>query len=361
MTCKQENLTSETTIVPGNINIDVAAATPGGKRRLMLSDNPETLKPEILPGQDGTLWHDVVRSDEKTVKHRVFGWHYNKTGGPVKIGVTVENKSAERLELRHIERELRIVPEDGDWIIDVGQCIAKSCLAGTMERIRPADKHKFGCGVALIEEFEAAEGDLAGFVYEFTVEYAEGHGLLDYEVRTVVSRDTSADLRLITSAPLPLVPPPQAHPRGSWAFSETDAVMPEYVVGTSANYRACAAQRLDGSLPADMLFTAASSELQPALDNRGQFGVIYNVTIPIINNSDGERVIRIDANPRGGAFAGSVKIDGKIYGIPLMETNTEVCRLAEISVPPGASSCSLSFMVAGSASTPLGIYVTTLK
>jgi hypothetical protein len=357
---EQKDLIVESAVIPPNINVDVALATEGGKRRLMLSDNPETLTPVTVPTEQATLWHDVVRTTTRTVKHRIFGWHYNKIGGPVKLGITVENKSNAPLEVRHIERALEIAPEDGNWIMDVGQSIAKSCLAGTMERLKPVDRHKFGKGTALLEEFELPEGSLAGFTYDLTVEYAEGHGTLDYVIRTVVSKDTRNDLRSIHAEPLPPVPPPQAHPRGVWSFSETNAQMPEYVVGQSANYRACATKQLNGEAPADLLFTGTRSELGPALDNRGQFGVIYNATIPIVNHGDEERTVRIHANPRGGAFAGSVRIDDCVYGIPLLRDNTKVCRLADISVPPGRSSYSLSFMIAGSATTPLGLYVITL-
>ncbi|WP_025722901.1 hypothetical protein [Paenibacillus polymyxa] len=355
-----KDLIVETAVIPPNIHVDVESATEGGTRRLMLSDNPETLTHVTVPTEQATLWHDMVRTTTRTVKHRIFGWHYNKIGGAVKLGITVENRSAAGLEVRHIERALKIVPEDGNWIIDVGQSIAKSCLAGTMERLKPADRHKFGKGTALLEEFELPEGSLAGFIYDLTVEFAEGHGTLDYVIRTVISKDTQTDLRQIHTDALPPVPPPQAHPRGVWSFSETNARMPEYVVGQSANYRACATKKLNGETPADLLFTGARSELGPALDNRGQFGTIYNATIPIVNDSDEDRTVRIYANPRGGAFAGSVRVDDRVYGIPLLRDNTKVCRLADISVPPGRSSYDLSFMVAGSATTPLGLYVITL-
>lgn len=357
---KPRDLVGESAVIPPNIHVDVESATEGGIRRLMLSDNPETLTHATVPTEQATLWHDAVRNKTRTVKHRIFGWHYNKIGSTVKLGITVENKSDAALEVRHIERALEIAPEDGNWIIDVGQSIAKSCLAGKMKRLKPVDRHKFDRGTALLEEFELPEGSLAGFTYDFTVEYAEGHGTLDYVIRTVVSKDTQSDLRQIHTDALPPVPPPQAHPRGVWSFSETNARMPAYVVGQIANYRACATKKLDGGTPADLLFTGARSELGPALDNRGQFGTVYNATIPIVNDSDKARTVRIYANPRGGAFAGAVRIDNLVYGIPLLQDNTKVCRLADISVPPGRSSYALSFMVAGSASMPLGLYVITL-
>lgn len=357
---KLRDLIVESAVIPPNIHVDVESATEGGARRLMLSDNPETLTHVTVPTEQATLWHDVVRTTTRTIKHRIFGWHYNKIGGPVKLGITVENKHDDALEVRHMKRALEIAPEDGNWIIDIGQSIAKSCLAGTMKRLKPVDCHKFGRGTALLEEFELPEGSLAGFTYDFTVEYGKGCGTLDYVIRTVVSKDTQADLRQIHADALLPVPPPQAHPRGVWPFSETNARMPAYVVGQTANYRACATKKLNGETPADLLFTGARSELGPALDNRGQFGTIYNATIPIVNDSDEARTVRIYANPRGGAFAGSVRIDNYVYGIPLLRDQTKVCRLADISVPPGRSSYALSFMVAGSATTPLGLYVITL-
>lgn len=360
MSCKQTNLPVETLTVPGNINIDIASASRGDERRLMVSDNPETLTAESFPVEYGTLWHDVVQTSKRSVKHRIFGWHYNRTGAPVKLGVTIENKDKDRIEVRHIERDLILGPSTVSWIIDVGQCIAKSCLGGTLDRIKPVDHYKFGTGVALIEEFIIEEDVLAGFIYEFTVEHADGKGSQDYEIRTVASKLLDKDLREITTEPVPPRPAPQAHPRGSWTFSETDAVTPVYRVGQSANYRTCAGTKLTGEAPADLLFTAENSTLPNSLTNRGQFGAVYQVTIPILNETDSEASVRIRVNPRGGAFAGAALIGGKTYGIPLLRNNTQLSPIADITVPPGESSYSFKYMTAGSASTPLGIYVTTI-
>ena len=360
MSCKQENLAVETLMVPGNINIDIASAKPGDERRLMLSDNPETLTQEILTEPFSTLWHDVVVTSKRSMKHRIFGWHYNRTGAPVRIGVTIENKEEEQIEVRHIERDLKLSPSTGHWIIDVGQCLAKSCVGGTLDRIKPVDPYKFGKRVSLIEEFTVEDDVLAGFIYEFTVEHASGKGGQNYEIRTVVSKVEEKDLREITSAPLPPRPAPQAHPRGSWTFSETDATTPVYRVGQSANYRTCAGTKLTGELPADLLFTADSSTLPASMTNRGQFGAIYQINIPILNETNRDAVVRIRVNPRGGAFAGAALIDGKTYGIPLLRNNTQASPIADVTVPPGTSSYSFKYMTAGSASTPLGIYVTTL-
>ncbi len=88
-----KDLIVESVVIPPNIHVDVESATEGGTRRLMLSDNPETLTDVTVPTEQATLWHDVVRTTTRTVKHRIFGWHYNKIGGPVKLGITVENKN----------------------------------------------------------------------------------------------------------------------------------------------------------------------------------------------------------------------------------------------------------------------------
>ncbi|MDO7906778.1 hypothetical protein Q5741_10115 [Paenibacillus sp. JX-17] len=349
----------ETLSVPGNINVDMASASGGGKRRLMVSDNPETLTPQSLPENTGTLWHDVVQTTRHSVKHRIFGWHYNLTGVDVQIGVTVENKCSDRIEVRHIERSLVISPSDGNWLIDVGQKLAVDCIGGTLEAIRPVDPYKFGAGNALLESFGLPAGSLAGFIYEFTVEHADGRGSLDYRVRTVASKDAETDLREITAPALPALPPPQGHPRGVWPFSLTDAVTPVYTVGTSANYRACASKTLSGGVPADLLYRAASSLLEPALDNSGQFGAVYQVTIPIRNTGSETKTVRIRINPRGGAFAGAVRVGDDVYGVPLLRDNTKACRIADLAVAPGETAFTFQFMTGGASSTPLGIYVTT--
>ncbi|WP_411349431.1 hypothetical protein [Paenibacillus sp. WLX2291] len=360
MTCSGRDLTIEAVNTTGVVQYDIASATRGGTRRLMVSDNPETLSEANFPVRQGVLWHDVVRSNNGTVQHRIFAWHYNVLADPVKVGITLENRANHgALKIEDVKREYRIGGDEVNWITDIGGCISRAVLSNTMDA-RTADQTLIKQQQSgQIESFIVPPGKLLGMVYDFTVKSTDS-GEIQYTVRTVASRDTAYDLTLVKSAPLPLAP--QAHPRGNWTFSETNAVTPVYTAGTErVIYPTCAKTKKDGSLPADQLFTAAASEQpQDSLDNRAQFGVIYNVTVPVTNPGTQNRTVQISLNPRGGSYGGAVKIGDRVYGVPLMRTNQQKAPVYVASVPPGTSKYSFSLMIAGASSTPLGLLVETL-
>lgn len=342
---------------------EVAAAAQGSCRRLMLSDNPEVLDAASFPEAGGTLWHDAVQSGEDEVKHRVMGWHINQTGQPLRLGLTLENQSgANAIEIRDMKREVRIADASANILVEAGQCLAASCLAGTMEDHAAADCRPLAREAGLIEAREVPQGHLIGFIYEFTVCRSAGEGPLHYVLRTVASRRADADLRTILSEPLSAAGQP--HPRGSWPFSETLALMPEYEVGgTTHNYRALAKSRqFGGSPPADLLFTAGSSDPLSgtgAVNNIAQFGAVYTVSLPIRNETGAPAQVHIWVNPRGGKYAGAVRHGGEVFRIPALPTNKDACRIAEYEAPEGLSTFTFSLMTAGESNTPLGIFVTT--
>ena len=342
---------------------EVAAAAPGSCRRLMMSDNPEVLDAASFPEAGGTLWHDAVQSGEDEVKHRVMGWHINQTGQPLRLGLTLENQSgANAIEIRDMKREVRIADASANILVEAGQCLAASCLAGTMEDHAATDCRPLAREAGLIEAREVPQGHLIGFIYEFTVCRSAGEGPLHYVLRTVASRRADADLRTILSEPLSAAGQP--HPRGSWPFSETLALMPEYEVGgTTHNYRALAKSRqFGGSPPADLLFTAGSSDPLSgtgAVNNIAQFGAVYTVSLPIRNETGAPAQVHIWVNPRGGKYAGAVRHGGEVFRIPALPTNKDACRIAEYEAPEGLSTFTFSLMTAGESNTPLGIFVTT--
>ncbi|BFH11947.1 hypothetical protein WJ0W_000195 [Paenibacillus melissococcoides] len=267
MRCKQPELSASKMEAAYPFQ-EVAAAAPGSRRRLMLSDNPEVLDAASFPEAGGTLWHDVVQSGEDQVKHRVMGWHINQTGRPLRLGLTLENQSAANaIQIRDIKREVRIVDASANILVEAGQCLAASCLAGTMEDHAAADCRPLAQEVGLIEAREVPHGHLIGFIYEFTVFRSSGEGPLHYVVRTAGSRSAAADLRTIVSEPLSAAGQP--HPRGSWPFSETLALMPEYEVGgTTHNYRALAKSRQFGGSPPQTCCSRPAAAIRSAAAER---------------------------------------------------------------------------------------------
>lgn len=68
-------------------------AAPEGNRHLLVSDNPETLTPSLVPGTEETLASHEVESTTSLNEHRVFGWHLNRLGKKISIGITITNNS----------------------------------------------------------------------------------------------------------------------------------------------------------------------------------------------------------------------------------------------------------------------------
>jgi hypothetical protein len=355
MACQQEDLTVDIMNVPTSVFGDVESAFANDQHRLLVSDNPEILNESSFPGTTCTLWHDIVCSDEESVTHRLFGWHRNETGQPLQLGVTVQNLSTStRIAIQHIHRDIHIDPLSNQ-MIQVGQCLAKSCLSRTLEHYTSVDQHADVTSTAMIESVRLDTNYFAGFIYEFTIERDSGAGEMEYAIRTVASRDVTADIRLIHSDPLT---PYGTHPRGSWPYAEVHASMPAYIIGTERVYRVCARKKMNGEVASDFLFAASASELREgAVDNTGQFGTIYLVDIPLHNDTEEEAVVSIYVNPRGGAFAGAIFVDGKVSGVPLMKDNTNVCLIAKVVAPVGVRTFQCKLMTAGESNLPLGIYL----
>jgi hypothetical protein len=109
--------------------------------------------------------------------------------------------------------------------------LAKAGLGGTLDTITPVD-NRFGQGVGLVESYDLPNGYLVGFLYEFTVARYSGTGNLNYYVRTVASKNTSDNLRTITSSPVAKYGP---HPRGSWSQADITGTTPTYTVGQTSS------------------------------------------------------------------------------------------------------------------------------
>lgn len=350
MTCTQTNLSSSQLTVITPTNIPSATLTTG--RRLMLSDNPETLNSTSFSIANSTLWHDYVNTSSTTVQHRVYGWHLNNVGSTIKLGLTVENlSSTNTIELQGVKREKGTTNNSGQYVT-IGQCLAKACLGGTLDTITPAD-NKFGKSVGLIEEHNLSNGYLSGFLYEFTVKRYSGTGNLNYYIRTVASKSTSYDLRTITNVPLAIY---QVDARGSWSGAEISAITPTYYIGQTVSYS------ISNNTTDNLLSASASYDSSNAITNKGHYGATYRVRIPVNNDAGPLLTVRIRLNARGGSYSGAVKLpSGTTYGIPLIfTTSPNVCHIMDHPAPAGLSYAEFVIMTAGAVSTPVAVHITTL-
>lgn len=319
---------------------------PLGWQRLMVSDNPETLDNSTFPGTDVTLWHDVVRTSCHGTSHRVFGWHLNKTGQPISIGITIQNVRWDPIMVTGIK--CMSATSMGDYI-----------AAGTSLASQQAYCHDSGINdgfvlpghsTGLIDSFYVQDGQLIGFVVEFYV-HRMSPGPMDYIVRTVASKKNAPVLTAIQS-------PPSAtsgtHPRGSWPFADLFTRLRPYRVGDVWSVS------LSNGITDRLFIRSISEDSLNALDNPGHFGAKYVVQLPIWNDTEQEKIVRVLLNPRGGAYAGVAIVNGSVWRIPVIRPDgINVAILGDWIVQPGLYEICFTLIHAGASSLPLAIHVMT--
>lgn len=333
--------------------IDFAA--PLGTRRLMVSDNPETLDEQSMPESRVTLWHDIVqRADFEPVMHRIFAWHLNRTGKTLTLGVTLENCSP--LNRLFVTDLRRIVAFSAGDCLAAGRRLADRFMSGNWTFL-PSFKTVEAGQRTCIDAWHVRHGELIGFLYEFTV-WKHGLGDTRYVIRTVAAVDGAGELSRIAKPPLA---PSGTHPRGSWPFADVLAQTRVYTTGETMS------QSLSNGT-SDRVFTASMS-VDPvhALNNVGHFGARIRVCVPIYNDSGRNRSVRLILNPRGGVYAGTVSMN-RISSANRIIRNTPVLRpqgvnaavLGVWNVMPGLTPLCFDIMHAGASSLQLAVYVDTL-
>lgn len=320
-----------------------------GNRDLLVSDNPETLKAGLVPGFNATLAQYHVQSSSNTNQHRVFGWHHNKLGRPVTLGITVENTSSTPIVITNSKGASQ--KSGNSWIdYDIGLYIADAFLNDTL-------KNSSSTGIVIqpgetktIESYELYNGYVIGFLHDFDIRSASG-GSTDYIIRTVVSKN-NADLNLIHSDAVPS-DAEALHPRGAWAQSSIVAEFPTYTIGSPEIGFNISNGRTDHFLNANN----SLSQINGSVGNPGHFGVNYKVVIPIINPTGEMKTVRLKLSGRGGLYSGAVKINGQVYLIPTLKHGTEYLELPEQTIEGYSNTINLEVMHAGGSNLPLAIYV----
>ncbi len=329
----------------------VPSARFEGDRDLMVSDNPENLTHSLLPKSNATLAQYEVKSTSATNKHRVFGWHLNKLGAEVKIGITIENTSSS--ESIKVSSSKGITQMSGNnWIgHDIGLSIADATLNGKLQRsdstgivIAPGE-------TKVIETFDLFPDYVVGFLHDIDIQAVNG-GSTDYMIRTVLTKSNS-DLTKIKTDAVP-IDEYAKHPRGAWPSATILAELPEYTVDTQevgynlSNGRTDHLQTTENSL----------SQINGALGNPGHFGMNYKVSIPLVNDSGKTKTIKVKLTGRGGLYSGAVNFNGKVYLVPALRTSSEYVEF-EYKMKGSSDKIELELMHAGGVNLPVAIYVET--
>lgn len=329
----------------------VPSARYEGDRDLMVSDNPENLTHSLLPKSNSTLAQYQVKSTSATNKHRVFGWHLNKLGAAVKIGITIENTSSS--ESIKVSSSKGITQMTGnDWFgHDIGLTLADATLNGKLKKsdstgivIAPGE-------TKVIETYELFSDYVIGFLQDIDIQAVNG-GSTDYMIRTVLTKSSSDLTKIKTDAVA--IDEYAMHPRGAWPSATIQADLPAYTVDTQevgynvSNGRTDHLQTAENSL----------SQINGAVGNPGHFGMNYKVIIPLINDSGKTKTIRVKLTGRGGLYSGAVKFNGKVYLVPSLRTSSEYVEF-EYKMKRPSDQLELELIHAGGANLPVAIYVET--
>jgi hypothetical protein len=180
-----------------------------GARRLLVSDNPETIGTG-LSGLSSALWWDGFMDGTQTgtsKAERLFVWHRNTTGGTCYLAITLENKSTTN------DLQVSSARCTGDLVhsafLQLGEANAYYGLVGlpawsVSEPSVPSGTTK------LLWSTSVPNTDLFGGLFECTVQRSAGTGNMNYVLRTAWYK-TGEDPRTFGDPCAPSGP----HPRGS--------------------------------------------------------------------------------------------------------------------------------------------------
>lgn len=330
------------------------AASLSGSRILTVSDNPEILNPVNVPVDNAVLWNSNIVSQNNIAQHRVFGWHINNLDQTVYIGVTIENLGRQNILVSEAKGIYRTSP-NGWSNYDVGMPVAEAVLAGTMDNSFSQDPVISPGETFLVKKFTLTNGSLIGFINDFSISNkAIKNGSFQYIVRVVMSTDADTDLTAIKSDPLPLAQN-TTHPRGNWSSSALFNELPVYTAGDNE----IAYNISNGS--SDNLYTtnAALPATGDELANSGHFGANYTIRIPVQNDNEESKTVRIRLSARGGVYCGVVRTPNGVFWIPVLQAAKQVCNLYDYQAPPGQSYVDLELMHAGGSNLAVAIDLTT--
>ncbi|MFB4321607.1 hypothetical protein RB298_04615 [Priestia sp. BR_2] len=318
-------------------------------RRFLMSDNPESVYTNNFTNGTATLWHDSV-SGQTTVYYRVYVWHVNKTGAPMKFGVTIGNAGASPITVSNLQHCVALTTN----YIGQGQCTAASLVGSSLTSDTIIDTSVAAGKVGLIQEWTVPKDQIVGGALEFQI---SSSAAMSYKVRTVASTNTTTNLRTIQNGP---ANPNSDHPRGSWPFSNitgfansTFSQNITYDLGSGNK-----AYAINNNVNDNIMVKKDSYDLDNAVEsNKGHYGVVYKTPITLRNPTTTDRTVNIYLTGRGGSYGGAVRWNnGTTYKVPKLESSTQGVLIATVTVPKGTSvNHEIYTSTAGSLSTPAAI------
>lgn len=328
---------------------NISEATLVGDRRLMVSDNPESLYERTITGEQATLWHDHVISTKEVEHHRILGHHHNKFKQPIKIGVTIENQSDKEMEIVDLKGASR--SSSRGWAVyDIGMQIAGLTLNDKLSKVNLDKTTVAAYETVTLDSFLVDADNMFGFMNEFSIKNKSNDGSLNYKIRITMSKDIDYDLTKIMYEPVQL-DGIHSHTRGSWEQSTISTKLPVFDVAIGEEKSFNISNRATDNL----LTKNNSFDSDNSLDNIGHYGATYQVILPFVNETDMDKKVLIRIGSRGGQYAGAVKTPNGTFVIPTLAPATEAVNVMEYTVKPGTSELELEVMHGSGSALPIAV------
>jgi hypothetical protein len=350
---KTEFVEKET--VENYIPVLVEKATMDGDRIFSISDNPEVLNSSSIPlFGDSIIMQTDISTKNNTSEHRVFGWHINKMGKRLKLGIVIENTGSSAIKIDKASVVSRTT--FNTWYnYDVGMPLAEALLSNQMSDINTDDNILPAGASKLLHSFTLSDTQMVGFILDLDLVKSGSSKGLNYQIRVVVSTDDSTDLQSISGDNL-IADTVSTYPRGTWESSEIYAELPTYEVGSDE-----VSYSISNGIT-DNLFTKDNSldSRDQTVDNIGHFGVIYKTRLTFDNNGGQDRTVRIRLVGRGGNYSCAVKTPDGVFLTPILKPHKEAAIVYQFTPPSGTSYLDLQIIHAGGSDLPVAINILTL-
>lgn len=300
--------------------------------KLLLSDSPETV------ATDGVLYQDTVRGAT-----RVFFHHVNGTAAPKRFVVLLANAGAQEVIVTVHQHG---VAGPGWDYLDVGKTAQERYFNGNGIYFVAVPPH----GTALLDpalaEMKVPQGALVNGIYDFTAD-----GTVQVRVLALPAAGDINDL----AAKATVLPPDQYRLRGTFDGADR-LVLPSRVYAPQEN-RAVALTLADDEW--DKYASGKDATTGQAVVNYGDYGVYYRIFWP----SDGRGNMAVYLNPRGGQYAGALRVryrNNEIRVIPTPDDRVSLddpSQSSRIGTFAAGQSLWFGFMPPGASNLPVKLVI----